>query len=161
MKTDSQNLLAGSQPSGGSLIGQVVTATAISVNVIDTNPGSVTPNTLRSLGVSGKARLVILTTIAATAAGAATVTFTLESDSTADLATAPVVHWTSAAIPKATLVAGYKVADVVLPSDKTVKRYLGLRMTVATGPLTAGSFMAAITAGSDNNPQYEDNITIS
>lgn len=159
MIIDAQNLLSGSQASGASVVGQAVTATAISTNVIDTNPGGVAPNTTRGLGF--KARLVIQALEAATAAGAATVTFTLESDSTANLATAPVVHWDSGPIGKATLIAGYKVADISLPSGKTVKRYLGLRYTVATGPLTAGTFVASIGMGSDQYAHYEDNITIS
>jgi len=119
---------------------QAVTATAISTNVLDL--GS-TP-TLRDIGQGIPLFLVIQVDTAATAAGAATVTFSLESDSTADLATSATVHWTSSAIGKATLVAGYMVIAMALPMGD-YERYLGVRYTVATGPLTAGAFSAFLT----------------
>ncbi len=117
-----------------------VTSTAIS-DVIDLGA---TP-TLRSLGAGEPLYLVISCDEAATAAGAATVTFSLESDSTADLATSATVHATTAAIGKATLVVGYTVAVIPLPVAATYERYLGVRFTVATGPLTAGKFSAFLT----------------
>jgi hypothetical protein len=86
---------------------------------------------------------------AATAAGAATVTFSLESDSTANLATSPTVHVTTAAIGKATLVVGYKFA-YQLPRG-SYEKYLGTRYTVATGPLTAGKFSAYLTNALDSD----------
>lgn len=119
---------------------QAVTASAIT-DVIDL--GS-TP-TLRSLQGGEPLYLVISVDESATAAGAATVTFSLESDSTADLNTSATVHWSSSAIGKATLVAGYTVAQVALPLTANVERYLGVRYTVATGPLTAGKFSAFLT----------------
>ena len=130
---------------------QAVTATAISTNVIDLGTG----NTTRDIGNGMPVYLVIQTDTAATAAGAATVTFSLESDSTADLATSATVHWTSAAIGKASLVAGYEVAAVALPSGD-YERYLGLRYTVATGPLTAGAFSAFLTTDVQKWKAYAD-----
>lgn len=123
---------------------QAVTATAISTNVIDLQAGALYAPTLQDIGTGEDIYLVIIVGTTATAAGAATVTFTLESDSTADLATSATVHWTSGAIGKATLVAGYKVAQLKLPTAR-YERYLGLRYTVATGPLTAGTFSAWLT----------------
>lgn len=114
-----------------------VTASAIS-DVIDLG------GTSQDVGNGEPLYLVIQTDTAATAAGAATVTFSLESDSTADLATSATVHWQSAAIGKATLVAGYLVAAIALPMA-AYERYLGVRFTVATGPLTAGKFNAFLT----------------
>lgn len=119
---------------------QAVTATAIS-NVMDLN----SDNTLRGIGTGTPVYLVIKVPVAATAGGAATVTFSLESDSTADLATSPTVHWTSAVVPVATLTAGYRVIAISVPIGKDVERYLGIRFTVATGPLTAGQFDAFLT----------------
>jgi hypothetical protein len=115
-----------------------VTATAIS-NVIDTGAAA------GGLGALDDLYLVIGVDTAVTAAGAATVTFSLESDSTADLATSATVHWQSAAIGKATLVAGFNVVVLELPKGFTHERYLGVRYTVATGPLTAGKFNAFLT----------------
>lgn len=119
---------------------QAVTASAISTNVIDTLANT----TLTDLGEGEPIYLVIAATVAATAAGAATVTFTLESDSTADLATSPTVHFSTAVIGKAALTAGAPVAIVALPID-LYERFVGVRYTVATGPLTAGAFDAFLT----------------
>ena len=115
---------------------QAVGATAIS-DTIDTGVA-------RDIGNGEGLFLVIQATEAATAAGAATVVFSLESDSTADLATAPVVHFATPAIGKATLVVGYVAAVIALPLAD-YKRYVGVRFTVATGPLTAGKFNAFLT----------------
>lgn len=118
---------------------QAVTASAIS-DVIDLGA---TP-TLRSLAMQN-AYLVVSVDTSAAAAGAATVTFSLESDSTADLATSPTVHFASAAIGKAALTAGTLAIKMPLPVDATYERYLGVRFTVGTGPLTAGAFSAYLT----------------
>jgi len=136
---------------------QAVTSTAISTNVIDLIQGT-SPTTMDE-GIGDGVWLNIIVGKAATAAGAATVTFSLESDSTADLATSATVHWTSAAIGKATLVAGYQVARIKLPSDN-YERYLGVRYTVATGPLTAGTFLAFLTISAQRNVIYPAGYTI-
>jgi hypothetical protein len=123
---------------------QAVTATAISTNVYDNFAGNAAnQNTLRDVS-GGGAYLVIGCVETVTAVGAATVTITLESDSDAALVTSPTVHYTSPAIPKATLVAGYRVAVIPLPVGE-YERFMGVRYTVATGPLTAGKFDAYIT----------------
>jgi hypothetical protein len=119
----------------------LITATAISTNVYDLGASPTT----RDIALGQTLWLVIQVDGVVTAAGAATVTFSIESDSTADLATSPTVHWTSAAIAKATLIAGYTVAVIALPSGQ-YERYLGVRYTVATGPLTGvSSFSAFLT----------------
>jgi hypothetical protein len=123
---------------------QAVTASAIS-SVIDTG-ADVTP---KNLGGSGPCFLVIQCDVAAAAAGAATVTFSLESDSTADLATSATVHASTAAIGKASLLAGTTIAVLPLPYDD-YEEFLGVRYTVATGPLTAGKFSAFLT----RTPQF-------
>ncbi len=124
---------------------QAVTATAISTNTYDTGGGL---NTLKDLGgINTGSFLVIQVDATATAAGAATVTFSVESDSTADLATSPTVHYTSPAIAKTALVPGYELR-IPLPSG-SYERHIGVRYTVGTGPLTAGAFSAFIT----NDPQ--------
>lgn len=135
---------------------QLVTATAISTNVIDLQAGgALFAPTLQNIGAGGEVYLNILVSGVVTAAGAATVTFSLESDSTADLATSATVHWSSAAIGKATLVAGYKVITLQLPIAKTYERYLGVRYTVATGPLTSvSSFSAWLSSGIQTKDTY-------
>ncbi|MHC8321207.1 Bbp16 family capsid cement protein [Pseudomonas sp. GB2N2] len=122
---------------------QTVTATAVSTNVYDLFPvgNGVNSNAVRDIGVGEDVYLVVQVDNAATAAGAATVTVTLESSTTADLATAPTVHFSSAAYALATLTANKTLMAFKLPAD-AYKRYIGVRYTVATGPLTAGSFSA-------------------
>lgn len=133
---------------------QAVTSSAISTNVMDLGA---TP-TLRDLGSGTPVYLVIQVDAAATATGAATVTFSLESDSTADLATSATVHITTAAIGKATLVAGYQVLIQALPLERTYERYLGVRYTVATGPLTGGTFSAFLTLDPQRWTDYPNAI---
>lgn len=122
---------------------QAVTATAISTNVYDLFPvgNAVNSNTVRDIGVGEDVYLVVQVDAAATAAGAATVTVTLESSSTADLATTPTVHFASATYALASLTANKTLMAFKLPAD-AYKRYVGVRYTVATGPLTAGTFSA-------------------
>lgn len=118
---------------------QAVTATAIS-NVIDLGTG----NTTRDIGAGEPVYLVILVDTTTASAGSTTVDFTLESDSTADLETSATTHMTVAAVPKASLVAGYRVVAQALPIGD-YERYLGVRYTVNTANFSAGAFTAFLT----------------
>jgi hypothetical protein len=159
MFIDLQSTFSGSVAADGTKTGQAVTSTAISSNVIDLRNAS-TPVLADEATFDTDLWLVVQVTIAATAAGAATVTISLESDSTADLATSATVHFTTAAIGKATLIAGYTAVRTRLPSD-LYERYLGVRYTVATGPLTAGSFLAYLTPDLQRNVIYPVGFTVS
>lgn len=119
---------------------QAVTASAIS-SVIDLGA---TP-TLRAIG-SGRPMFVVVQVdeAATAAAGASNVTFSLESDSTANLATSATVHGKTAAIAKGTLVAGYRFV-LGVPPTADFERYLGLRYTVDTNNLDGGKFSAFLT----------------
>lgn len=128
---------------------QAVTATAVSTGIVDLGA---TPAT-RNLGAVDDLYLTIVCTETAAAAGAATVTFSLESDSTADLATSATVHTSTGAIGKAALTAGAKVAQIKIPNGD-YERYLGVRYTVDTGPLTAGKFDAFLTSSQDSWKAY-------
>lgn len=105
---------------------QAVTSSAATTNVIDT-------------ATAGDAidgcYVEFLVDTAATATGAATVTFELQ-DSADDATFATIAS--STAIGKATLVAGYTAFRVRVPLG--VRRYIRGYYTVATGPLTAGKF---------------------
>lgn len=68
----------------------------------------------------------------------------LVSDSTANLATSPTVHWQSGAVPVATWVAGYRYV-VPLPIEKRYERYLGVTHTTAVAALSAGAIDAFLT----------------
>jgi len=123
---------------------QAVTSTAISTNVIDLGP--VTDNTLRDIGTGEEVYLVVQTKTAATDTSSdATLTVTLESDSTANLATSATVHYSTGALAFAAFSpAGTTLACIRLPAGN-YERYLGVRYTVASGPLTAGTFDAFLT----------------
>lgn len=136
--------------------GQAVTATAISTNIADLNP-AFNYNTGVDVGVGEDAYLVIQCDAAATAAGAATVVVTLESSAAAGL-TSSTVHYTSPAYALTDMTANKTLAMVKLPSG-TYLRYLGVRYTVATGPLTAGSFSAFITKDVSAWRAYARNYT--
>lgn len=81
-----------------------------------------------------------------TSAGSATVSFSLVSDAQAAIAVdgTASVHFTSAAIPKASLVAGAVPVKVTLPKGQ-YERYLGIIANVGTAALTAGKVNAGLT----------------
>lgn len=126
---------------------QAVTATANSTNVIDLLVA-------RNINRNRELRWFVSCLSAAAAAGAATVTVSLVQADTADLATNPTVLYTSPVIPKATLVAGYRLVDVVVPTISPGQRYMGLVYTIATGPLTAGTFTSGFVLDTDGETYY-------
>ena len=128
---------------------QAVTASAASTDVIDF--GQTKPN----VGMDDRTSLVITVDTAATADGAATVTFSLQDS--ADNSTFADVAVT-AAIGKATLAAGYQI---VIPMPTKLRRYCRVYYTVATGPLTAGKFSAQVVSGVQQNVAYPDSARIS
>lgn len=83
---------------------------------------------------------------AVASAGATTVEFQLVSDAQAAIAVdgSASVHYKSAAIPKADLVAGYAAVNVQLPKG-TYERYLGVIANVATTAPSAGKINAGLT----------------
>jgi hypothetical protein len=121
--------------------GQAVTATAISTNVIDLGP--VGSNVLRDIGAGEEVWLVVRTIVAATDTSSdATLAVSLESDSVVGLDSSATVHFTTGALAFAAFsVAGTTLVAVRLPIGN-YERYLGVRYTVASGPLTAGNFDA-------------------
>ncbi|MBR0568366.1 hypothetical protein J5J83_19770 [Azoarcus sp. L1K30] len=123
---------------------QAVTSSAASTDVIDF--GQANPNS----GMSGHLSAVITTDEAATASGAATVTFSVQ-DSADNSSFADVA--VTAAIGKASLTAG---AQIVIPMPIKHRRYVRVYYTVGTGPLTAGKFSAQVVAGIQANTAYPD-----
>jgi hypothetical protein len=136
---------------------QAVTSTAISTNVIDTSVmtgvggttlGTISAaNSTHDLGQTNEPLyLVVQTAVLCTDTSSdATLTITLESDTAAALNSANVVHFSTGAMAFATYAtAGTRVVTIALP-QAAYKRYVGLRYTVASGPLTAGAFDAYLT----------------
>lgn len=160
MILDKQLILHGSYDgptgvwTGGSLIANA-TAETECTNVIDTGG----TNTLKDLGTGKPLYLVILiTTSVAAGGGAANITFNLGSDATTTIA-GGTDHWTSAAIAKGTLVAGYLIA-VPLPPKQDYERYLGVTFTPDTNNITAGKALIAITDQLDAWKAYADSLNI-
>ena len=92
--------------------------------------------------------LVVQVSTTVTSGGSATVAFQLASDSTETLSTDDTQskHFTSAAIGKATLVAGYRAVVVAIPLEGVAyERYLGLQQITAVAALTAGAVDAFLT----------------
>lgn len=118
-------------------VAQAVTASAVSTNTVDTGvaPRDLGPGTPLSIAFS------VDTTV--TAAGAATVNFQFISSAAANLSAATIIVQTDA-IPKATLVAGFRF-QLWVPRTQLLalgQRYIGVQYTVGTGPLTGGAFSA-------------------
>lgn len=130
---------------------QAVTTTAPSTDIVDLGAA-------RDMGNGEPLELVVLVTQSVTAAGAATVTFTLETDDTAGFST-PVVLASSGAIGKAALPAGTEVLRVKVPLD--AERFLRTNYTVATGPLTAGTFTAFLAHDRQASRAYASGFTVS
>ena len=135
---------------------QPVTATAVSTNIIDLGP--VNDNVLRDIGTGEETYWVLSVGTTFTAAGAATLTAALVSDATTNRATWPTTHVATAAIPVASLVAGYMYA-VRLPKGD-YERYLGTQYTVGTGPFTAGAIDSFITKDAQAWRAYADRSPI-
>lgn len=100
----------------------------------------------QDIGLGQQIFLNILVDTAVTSAGAATVQFKLVSDAQAAIATdgSATEHIITTAIPKATLIAGYRVITVALPQG-TYERYLGILQVTGTAALTAGAVSAFLT----------------
>jgi hypothetical protein len=101
----------------------------------------------RDVGAGRPVYLVVDVTTAFTSAGATDVDFIVASDAAAAIATngTATVHSRSPAIPKATLVAGYRYVFELPQGNPAYERYLGILANVATTALTAGAISAYIT----------------
>jgi hypothetical protein len=109
-------------------LAQAVTASAASTNVIN-------------LGAAGDAYVAPFVLLAcreaATASGAGTLTFTLQT-SVDEAFTSPITLFTSPTFALADMTLNAELLKVRIPSG--CKKYVRGYYTVATGPLTAGKF---------------------
>lgn len=152
MILDLQTMFSGTVASDGTKTGQALTATAISTNVLDLR-NAATPATVDEGLNEPEVWLVVQAQTAAAGGDAAkTVTITLESSSTADLATSPIVHFSSGAILGSAFIIGSTNVRVQLPSGD-YKRFVGIRYTVSAG-FTAFNLLAFLTLDIQRNVIY-------
>ncbi len=159
--------------------GQAVTVTAVSTDSIDLLAA-------KDLAIGAKLRMHVFVALAALAAGAATVNFEIITADDAALTDDVTVIGQSGPIPKAVLIspgsAGNLTGSVPIvvemnPSYPTAlgapaaglgagtttvgRRYLGARFTVATGPLTQGTFVVKFSMQHDAEPRvYPSGFTM-
>jgi hypothetical protein len=118
--------------------GQAVTVTADS-NIIDTLVAG------RDLTMADDLFLVVQVDTTFTAGGAATMDVEIKSSDASNFGSGVDDTKLAAAIPVATLVAGYIIYRG--PVIGLTKRYNKATFTVATGPMTAGAISAFFTDG--------------
>lgn len=126
---------------------QAVTATAVSTNVIDLGP--IKTGFVRDIGKGRQIPLLIQVVEAFAAAGAATLTVSLQTDDNVGFAS-PKTVWSSPAFALADLKPGLVVAPEYITRG-TNERYFRLNYSVATGPFTAGKIVAGVTMGNQSN----------
>lgn len=134
---------------------QAITATAVSTNIVDANA---VDNVLKDLGTGKPMYLVLTCSETFVSTGSSTLTITLESDSTSDLATSATVHNTTVAIPKASLVANMEPIVLVMQLAPTYERYVGVRYTVGVANFTAGKLTAALVGSVPKYKAYANRI---
>jgi hypothetical protein len=126
---------------------QAVTASAGSTDCIDLGSA-------RDIGVGCQKYFAITCDESATAAGAATVSFSLQCDDNSSFSSAKTVI-TSDAFAKTVLTAGRDPIYLPIPPGLN-ERYVRVYYTVATGPLTAGKFSAGVVHGIQASTSYPD-----
>ena len=126
---------------------QAITATAVSTNVIDLGP--IKAGIVRDIGKGKQIPLLAQVIEQFTAAGAGTLTISLQTDDNEAFAS-PKTVWTSAALALATLKPGFVAIPEYIPRG-TDDRYICFNYAVATGPMTAGKITAGVTMGNQSN----------
>lgn len=136
---------------------QAVTATAISTNVMDLGAMTDQAGNTRDIGTGEPVYLVVLTNTTATDTSSdATLAVTLESATDAGLTSGAVVHVSTGTLAFATYATANTVVLAVRLPAGSYKRFMGIRYTVAAGPLTAGAFDAFLTSDAQLYRAYAD-----
>lgn len=126
-------------------------------DVIDLRSPTTAPNVTVDLEGSDL-YLVAQVDTAATSGGAATLQLRLVSDDTSTPNTSTAaVHYTSAAIPVASLTAGAVICATKLPAG-SYKRYLGIQQVTGTAAFTGGKINAFLTSDPALWRPYADNV---
>lgn len=131
---------------------QVITATAVSTDVID---AGATKNPAIGRDLGGGTQLFLEVTVGATftAGGAGTLTIALQdsadNSSFADVLTTP-------ALALAALTAGQRF---YIPLPAKMRRYIRANYTVATGPMLTGNVSAQVVDGMTVERAYPDSLS--
>ena len=130
---------------------QVITATAVSTDVID---AGATKNAAIGRDLGGGTQLFLEVTVGATftAAGAGTLTIALQDS--ADNATFADVL-TTPALALAALTAGQRF---YIPLPAKMRRYIRANYAVATGPMLTGNVSAQVVDGMTVERAYPDSL---
>ena len=125
-------------------ISQIV-GTYVSTDSVDLAPQAIGANQPIDIGSGMKIRAAF-TIVAAVVGTVSTVQFQIITDSTADLATTPLVVGTTLAIPEAQLVAGRQIFvemnQDLLDSQGVVQRFMGAQYVIAVATTTLGTVTA-------------------
>lgn len=103
----------------------------------------------KDIGRSRNVEILVQVSTTFTSGGAATLQVDIISDDDAALGS-PTVLQSSAAIPVASLVAGYQFR-LALPAGIS-ERYLGVQYTIGTAAMTAGALTAGLIADKQTAP---------
>ena len=125
-----------------------VVGTIVSTDSIDLNPDTgIGLNQAPDIGSGMKIRAAF-TIVEVVAGTVSTIQFQIITDSTADLATTPLVIGTSLAIPEAQLVSGAQIFvemnQDVLDRQGLVQRFLGCQYVIAVATTTTGTVTADV-----------------
>jgi hypothetical protein len=127
-------------------------ATLLFTNQIDLNSAG------RDIG-NGEPLYLVIQIDEAVVGTTSTIEFRLRSDDSASIhATTSTGHWTSGAIPEATLVAGYTMIVPLPLGTPAYERYLGLQAIVAVNTTTAGKASAFLTTDPSKYTLYPNAI---
>ncbi len=137
-------------------ISQIV-GTYVSTDSIDLSPNTIGGNQAPDIGSGMKIRAAF-SIVAAVVGTVSTVAFEIITDSTADLATTPLVVGTSLAIPEAQLVAGAQIFvemnQDVLDRQGIVQRFLGARYVIGVATTTLGTVTADFVIDVQDGQRY-------
>lgn len=142
-------------------VGTAITVTAVSA-AIWLGPLA-TGNTGRNIALAQPLYVFLAVNEAFAAAGAATLNIEIITDDDSALGS-PVSLYATGVIGKAALGAGIEVLCLPLPMGGlpggNYLEYLGLRFTVATGPMTAGKVTSGIVRTVPRTPHYATGYSI-
>ena len=112
----------------------------------------------RDIGEGEDLYTVIHITTAVTSGGSATLAFNFVTADDSALTTNVTILYTTPAIAKATLIAGYRYPIIEVPKGVLYQRYCGFQQVIGTAALTAGKATCAFVLAPQNWRAYDDGV---